>query len=407
MSSFRVWWIITVLAIVMLLLTGCGIEQTELSNTIMPTQQGPTTGPHLTQVLSEYWPTEGWRTSTPEEQGVDSVVLVAMMDAIQSGGAVHNIDSITIIRNGYIVLDITFYPFQLNSTHIIHSCTKSIISALVGIAIEQGNIESVQQPVLDLFPERTVANLTPAKEAMTLEDVLMMATGLKCQDSILYNWDGLYKMMESQDWVQFVLDLPMAEEPGTRFEYCNSASFLLSAIIQETTGMSALDFATENLFTPLGISDVEWPSNAQGITIGWGELNMKPHDMAKFGYLYLSGGVWEGKQIIPSSWVERSTRKHISSDGLNLEDGYGYQWWVDDSGIYMALGYAGQYIVVIPEQEMVVVFTSDLMGNDFFIPRELVDDYIIPAAISDTPLSANPNGVEKLQTLIQEAAGQP
>ncbi len=169
--------------------------------------------------------------------------------------------------------------------------------------------------------------------------------------------------------------------------------------------MNALDYAIKNLFTPLGISDVEWPSNPQGISIGWGELNMTPQDMAKFGYLYLKKGVWDGKQVIPSDWVETSTRKHISTN--TLEDGYGYQWWVDDSGIYMALGYAGQYIVVLPEQEMVVVFTSDLKPNNFFIPRSLLDDFIIPSAMSDTVLPANPDSVEKLQAMMQEVAGQP
>lgn len=388
MSGMRVFWMVAVVSIGMLVLTGCGSEQTELTND-----------------LSEYWPTEGWRTSTPEEQGVDSEILVAMLDAIQSGGEAYNIDSLTIIRNGYIVFDTTFYPFHANSTHNIASCTKSVISSLVGIAIEQGYIESVQQPVLDLFPERTAANLTPAKQSMTLENLLMMASGLLCRDSYLYTWRGLYEITQTEDWVQYILDLPMEEEPGTRFEYCNSASFLLSAIIQETTGMNALDYAIKNLFTPLGISDVEWPSNPQGISIGWGELNMTPQDMAKFGYLYLKKGVWDGKQVIPSDWVETSTRKHISTN--TLEDGYGYQWWVDDSGIYMALGYAGQYIVVLPEQEMVVVFTSDLKPNNFFIPRSLLDDFIIPSAMSDTVLPANPDSVEKLEAMMQEVAGQP
>ena len=153
-------------------------------------------------------------------------------------------------------------PFTLSdqgSKHIIHSCTKSIISALIGIAIEQGYIESVKQPVLSFFPTRTAANLDANKEAMTLEHLLMMASGLECRDSYLYRWRGLNQMRQTDDWVQFMLDLPMAEPSGTRFEYCNGASFLLSAIIQETTGMSASEFAEAHLFGPLGISDVEWP----------------------------------------------------------------------------------------------------------------------------------------------------
>jgi hypothetical protein len=127
--------------------------------------------------------------------------------------------------------------------------------------------------------------------------------------------------------------------------------------------------------------------------------------MAKIGYLYLNEGLWDGEQVVSPAWVEASTRKHISAE--TLEDGYGYQWWVDDSGIYMALGYAGQYIVVVPEKEMVVVFTSDLGEYQSSAPRNLVDDFIVPAAKSRTPLPANPDSVARLQTLIQEAAAQP
>ena len=405
MAGKRALWMTIVTVTFVLLMMGCGGVQPELTDTVVPTQPIPTMTAVSSQAIPAYWPTEDWRTSTPEEQGIDSEDLVNMMETLLSADPSYEIDSITIIRNGYMVFDTTFYPFLPDSKHIIHSCTKSIISALIGISIDQGYIEGVRQPVLDLFPERTIANLTTDKEAMTLEDVLMMATGLECRDSYLYNWRGLSEMGRSQDWVQFVLDLPMAEEPGTRFEYCNGASFLLSAIIQETTGMNALDFAKENLFGPLGISDVEWPSNPQGISIGWGQLHMRPHDMAKIGYLYLNEGMWDGNQIIPSEWVETSTQKHITA--YTLEDGYGYQWWVDDSGIYMALGYAGQYIVVLPELEMVVVFTSDLGDNNFFLPRFMVDDFIITAAKSHTPLPANPAGVAKLQAQIKEAAGQP
>ena len=363
------------LVIILVLLTGCETTQVEPTGPSIPAEPTTLTTFVATSELPSYWPTDGWQTSTPEEQGMDSEKLADMLTFIQDED--YNIDSVTIVRNGYLVTDANFYPFQPDSKHIIHSCTKSVVSALIGIAIEQGYIENEQVPVLDLFPERTVANLTAEKEAMTLEDVLNMATGLDCQDSYLYRWRGLNEMRQSQDWVQYVLDLPMAEEPGKKFEYCNGASFLLSAIIQETTGMTAFEFAEENLFSPLGISDVIWPTNPQGISIGWGELSMRPHDMAKIGYLFLNDGWWQDEQVVPVSWVEASTRKHISS--RTLEDGYGYQWWVNDSGMFMALGYRGQYIVVVPEEELVVVFTSDLDDSSFFVPRDLITDYILPA----------------------------
>jgi hypothetical protein len=198
-----------------------------------------------------------------------------------------------------------------------------------------------------------------------------------------------------------VLDLPMAEPPGTRFEYCNGASFLLSAVIQETTGMTAFAFAEANLFSPLGISDVVWPNNPRGITIGWGELRMRPHDMAKIGYLYLNEGRWDGEQILPPAWVAASTRKHIAA---TLQDGYGYQWWIADDGVYMAIGYAGQYIFVVPEHELIVALTSNMSENDISVPETLLRFLIIPAAKSSTPLPANPKGVDLLESRIQNAA---
>jgi len=216
------------LILVMLLSLGCGAVRLAEQPTLMP-------------VSPSYWPTDGWRTSTPEEQGMDSETLAKMFETIQEQE--YNIDSVTVIRNGYMVADATVYPFKPDSRHIIHSCTKSIVSALIGIAIDEGYIESVNQPILDIFSERTVANLDSDKEAMTLEHMLMMASGLECRDSYLYRWRGLREMERSDDWVQFVLDLPMAEPPGSRFEYCNGGSFLLSATIQDRTGMSGRDVA--------------------------------------------------------------------------------------------------------------------------------------------------------------------
>jgi CubicO group peptidase (beta-lactamase class C family) len=331
---------------------------------------------------------------------MDSQPLAEMLETVQERH--HAIDSVTVIRHGTLVLDATVYPFKPHSRHVIHSCTKSIVSALIGIAIDQGHLEGLEQPVLDIFPERRVAHLDANKGAMTLEHVLMMASGLACRDSYLYRWRGLQEMRQSDDWVQFVLDLPMAEPPGTRFEYCNGGSFLLSAIIQETTGLSAAEYAEKHLFGPLGIEDVEWPSNPQGISIGWGELHMRPHDMAKIGYLYLKEGRWDGEQVVPAEWVEASTRRHISA---TLQDGYGYQWWVSDDGATMALGYAGQYIVVVPEQDLVVVFTSDLAEEDFYVPQELLNEFIIPAVASSGVLPANPDGLARLEAAIEALAG--
>jgi len=335
---------------------------------------------------------------------MDSELLARMFARIQDQR--HRIDSVTVVRNGYIVADAAVHPYRLGSKHIIHSCTKSIVSALVGIAIEEGHIEGVHQPLVLLLPSRSMANLDPRKERLTLEHLLTMTSGLDCRDSYLYRWEGLERMRASNDWTQFVLDLPMAESPGSTFEYCNGASFLLSAIIQQATGMSTLEYAREHLFGPLGITDVDWPTSPRGIQIGWGEIRMTPHDMAKVAFLYLRKGQWEGKQVVPAAWVEDSTRKHTDA---TMQDGYGYQWWVAGAeypAIYMALGYRGQFMFVVPERELVVVFTSDLEDRDFHLPQSLLNEFVVPAAGSTTPLPDNPSGVAALEARIRDLAAR-
>jgi CubicO group peptidase (beta-lactamase class C family) len=349
----------------------------------------------------DYWPSDGWKSSTPEEQGMDSETLAKLFDHIRENEL--GIHSVTIIRNGYVVADGVFYPFEEDAKHNVKSVTKSVTSALIGIAIEQGIIDGVDQPALSFFPDRTVANVDANKEAMTLEHVLMMATGLECRDSQQYRWSGAYEMMESDDWVQYVLDLPMLEQPGTRFEYCNGASLVLSAIIQEATGMTAAEFADVHLFTPLGIDDVIWPANPQRITLGFGEMRIQPHDMAKIGYLYLQDGQWDGMQILPPSWAAVSTSGHI----LTAADDYGYHWWVDPDGSYYGGGYAGQFIFVVPEIELVAVFTGNSNEEDVRVPGILMDIFVVPAAKSPDALPPNPDGVALLETSIQAAALPP
>jgi CubicO group peptidase (beta-lactamase class C family) len=377
------------------LLVACGPRQaptTALTPTATPEPVPATIGP-------AYWPTDGWQVSTPEAQGLDSAHLADLLDFIQEQE--YDIHSVTIVRHGYLVLDAPLYPFAPGEKHNLHSCTKSITSALVGIAIEQGYIASVEQPVLSFFPGRTFANLDASKAEMTLEDLLTMASGLECRDSGLYNWQGLDQMLLSDDWVQFMLDLPMMEPPGTRFEYCNGASFLLSAIIQETTGMNAAAFAEAHLFGPLGITDVIWPANPQGITLGWGELRMRPQDMAKIGYLYLHEGQWAGRQIVPADWVATSTKGQIAA---TYTPEYGYQWWVAGDGSYAAMGLAGQFIFVAPELDMVVVFTSNFPAEDVTIPYGLFYDFIIPAVKEPLAMASNPDGVQHLESRVQQIA---
>ena len=348
------------------------------------------------------YPIKAWPISTPEEQGVRSKLLAGMMAHIKNNS--FHIDSILIIRNGNIVFDAYFWPFSQSQKHIIHSCTKSIMSALVGIAIDKGYIQNVNQPITDFFPDKTVANFDDLKKTITLKNLLTMSSGLKCRDSYLYRWAGLFEMRYSPDWAQYVLDLPMAEPPGEKFEYCNGVSYLLSVIIQNTTKMKTLDFARKHLFDPLGITDIRWAISPQGVDIGYGEMWLTPHDMARFGWLYLNKGRWGNQQILPSAWVETSTRGHIPA---TIFDYYGYQWWVDSAGYYMAVGYKGQRIFVVPETNMVAVFTGDLTGRDSLISKKLLDAYIIPAASSSNSLPPSREDQARLDALVSSVATAP
>ena len=352
-----------------------------------------------------YWPSGAWRTSSPESQGMNSDILADMIQLIINEPIImyepNSIDSVTIIRNGYIVLDAYFYPFQKDKTHIIHSCAKSITSTLIGIAIDRGFIKDVNQSILDFFPEIVPANMADEKRNISLENILTMATGLECRDNDKYEWQGLKKMWKSNNWTQYMLDLPLIESPGQNFEYCNGATYLLSATIQKTTGMRSYNFAMDNLFKPIGITNVKWETNPQGIDVGYGGMWLKPHDMAKFGWLFLMKGKWQGNTIVSEEWVEKASKGYLEA---TIFDQYGYQWWVDDAGYYAAVGLAGQRIFVVPKHNMVVVFTS---FKSFRKPDTLIDNYIIKAIESDSPLPDNSKANTKLNELVEKCSKPP
>ncbi|HUS77456.1 MAG TPA: serine hydrolase [Patescibacteria group bacterium] len=324
--------------------------------------------------LEHYWPTDEWRTADPEEVGIYSGPLDDMLEAISNRGI--GVDSVTVVRDGYVVLDEYFSPYE-GEPHIIYSCTKSVVSTIIGIAIEEGYIESLDVRMLNLFPDRTAGNMNAWKEEMTLRDLLTMTAGFDARDSYLYDWEGLYPMHDSPDALQYVLNLPVIEEPGTRFEYTNGVSHLLSCIITEKTGMSALEYGMEHLFEPLGIHDVEWHNDSMGRNWGYSRIYITPHDMAKLGYLFLNKGQWDGTQIVPEEWVEEATTKHVDA---TIMDGYGYQWWVSGNGYYTAVGHKGQFIHVVPELDIVAVFTSR-NEVDFDRILSLLETYVIPAVV--------------------------
>ena len=354
---------------------------------------------HITDAYShpDYWPTKGWRTSTPEEQGIDSKPLIEMLERIIAEGV--DVDSISIIRNGYLVADVFMFPADKEKTHPVYSCAKSLTSTLIGIAVDKGYIESTQDHMVDFFPQRSVKNMDDRKKAITLHDLLTMRSGLKTEDNINHGRKGLNEMRTtSGDWTQYVLDRPMEEMPGTRFEYSNLVSFLLTSILQKQTDSDALSFAFQHLFEPLGIKNVEWYKSPKGIYTGFAELSMTPHDMAKLGLLYLEKGRWENRQILSEEWIEVATNGHVSvSETLQ----YGYQWWVADN-LYFAMGHQGQFLFVEPDRKMIVVFTSSLLGQSLFTPYKYLIEYILPAAHSTTPLPANIKDYERLKELTDD-----
>ncbi len=308
-----------------------------------------------------------------------------MMDYIASQSL--PMDSVVIVRHGYVILE--EYPnptvYDQDSRHDLHSATKSVSSALIGIAIEEGYIDSVNHNILDFFPNRTIANMSAWKQAITLEHLLTMTSGLEWNDS----WE--FGLWPSDDQVQFVLDRSMTYEPGTVWRYCSGGVHLLSAIINETAGDTNA-FATEHLFDPLGISNYYWNKDPQGLPWGDAWLWMTPLDMAKFGYLYLHNGMWDGQQIVPAEWVAESTRSRWWLGGY---EGYGYLWWTNnqtykyDSYHYDACGAEGQRIFVIPEYDMVVVFTANFDTNGFFEEEDtLLHNFIL---LSRIPTSGDLN----------------
>ena len=311
--------------------------------------------PAAAQEKPQPWPTKEWATSSPEEQGMSSERLARLVEF----GGLNNMDSLLVTRHGRIVLEATYAPFRAGLKHRINSSTKSVISTLVAMAMRDGRLDSTDRRVMEFFADRTIANLDDAKKAITIRHLLDMTSGLEWSEG-LDGFRSFLAMERSPDWQQFVLDQAMSEAPGTRFYYDSGNSHLLSAILTKVTGKSALDYAREVLFGPLGIDDVMWRGDPQGISGGGAGLYMHPRDMAKIGYLYLRGGVWEGKQILPASWIEGVRKADVDMRESWAKDlRYGSQFWVmPGRDAYMAVGYDRQLIVVMPKLDIVAVMTG-------------------------------------------------
>jgi CubicO group peptidase (beta-lactamase class C family) len=243
---------------------------------------------------------------------------------------------------------------------------------LTGIAIEKGILSGVDEKLSDFFPELVGTD----KDGITVEHLLENASGIRWRQ-----WGGgrmWWEMASSENWVEFILSQPMEATPGTLFNYSCGGFHLLSAILEQAAGESAADFGERYLFGPLGIAVVSWLTDPQGITRGGSSASMTARDAAKLGQLYLDGGNWRGTQIVPEWWVEQSTKYQFAGSPGTGE--YGYAWWLRELAgynVYYAMGYAGQYIFVVPELRLVTVITSRL--QDAYVPQRIFRDYLLPA----------------------------
>ncbi len=353
-------------------------------------------------VEPDYWPTNGWLTSDPEDQGMNSTHIDVMDAFIQDG--VDNwawpLHSFLVIRNGYIVYEFYNSPYDQETLHYLASASKTFTAALTGIALQEGIIESLDDTVVDIFDDHTIANMDTRKQAITIQHLLTMTPGLQWDNN-----NGYVNMINSPDWVQHVLDLPMTDDPGVTWTYNSGASHLLSAIIQQLSGTTTLTFAENRLFETLGIDDYLWETDPQGIPSGGAGMELAPRSMAKLGLLYLENGQWEGQQLLPADFVEASSQiqSHLTTDQEgNPVSGYGYQTWIYPLiYAYGARGSGGQRILIAPDHEIVVVTTA---ADQQLVPlAELFLDYIF-ASIYETPELVPP-----LQgaLLIALAAGTP
>jgi CubicO group peptidase (beta-lactamase class C family) len=339
---------------------------------------------------ASYFPTQGWHTSTPEEQGFDSAKVAEGLQAMRDNGI--NIHSLTVIRNDQMILDAYFYPYDGSTYHEIASVTKSVMTTLIGISADQGKL-NLDDKMVSFFPDRTIANRGFLKNRITVKQLAGMTSGLDCVSA--NDEQTLAEMGGAPDWVQFTLDLEVKHIPGTYFEYCSPGMHVLSAILQEATGKTTAEFARVQLFEPLGITEVLWESDPQGYNDGWAGLYLHPRDLAKIGFLMLHQGQWDGKQIVSSEWVTEATSLQKKT---GRGDNYGYGWWVPPPTQFVefaAEGRGGQYISVLPQLNMVIVTTGGgFEWND-------ITPLLIPAMVNlAEPIPANPSGMNQLDATL-------
>lgn len=331
------------------------------------------------------WPTENWSISTPEEQEMDPNLLSNADKRINENYP--NVYSLLVVRHGYLVYEKYYQGLDKDSYNPVYSVTKSVMSALTGITLREKLITNIDQKVSYFFPEYFTEVDDIKKREITIRNILTMSAGLEAIDS---DYNGYFS---SGDWFAYTIKKPLIDKPGEKFVYNTGLPHFLSGLITKTSKMSTLDFANKFIFNQIGISlekqvfQKRWDKDQMRYYGGGSGLYLTPIDMAKFGYLYLKNGLWDGKQIIPKEWIEESTKKQITvSPGVD----YGYLFWVQnmkdkvhnkDYFTYRALGAGEQSIVIVPDLDMVVVITANqwITSVDKADTQDVISDYVMPA----------------------------
>ncbi|CAN5818596.1 hypothetical protein BH23GEM9_BH23GEM9_15630 [soil metagenome] len=351
---------------------------------------------------------DGWQISDAREAGFEIDGLEGMTEAIRRGEEYRNIHAVLVVKDGRLVYEEYFagedtrrgarvhVDFGPDTLHSLRSITKSAVSALVGIAIAEGAIRSMDQPLFDFFPEH--ADLaTPEKHAITLRHALDMTAGLAWNERIPYT-DSLnseIRMNGSDDPVRFVLQQPLVDPPGTRWNYSGGMTQLLAAVVERATGRTVLEYAEQALFEPLGIRRSMWWQNDNGTYRAASGLGLTARDLAKFGLLYQQQGRWNGRQVLPAAYVDASLARAVAvadslvelSQDAFAEHGYAHQWWHSHYTLpygevvaHRALGNGGQRIWIVPEHQLVVVVNSGRY-DQFQDSDRLVLERVLPAAL--------------------------
>lgn len=305
---------------------------------------------------------DGLAVSSAAEQGVDSLTINKAYFRAQK---LDNLYSLLILKNGYLIAEGYFNNMSADKARRTASVTKSITSALAGIAIRENLIQDTDQKLIDYFPEFNWESIDTRKSEITIQQILQMRSGYPWEE-----FDGYLQSIHStNDWIPFLEEFPLMHDPGTEFGYSNLTAHMMAIIIARCADQSLLSFAREHLFDEMGISIQSWPMDRHGYYYGSGDISITPRSMAKFGQLYLDEGVWNDIQLIPADWVERSLSVYSSYtyDGEILSHisglKYGYLWWTGTSGnhqIWFAWGFGGQMIAIVDALDLVVVTTASV-----------------------------------------------